>query len=273
MYRSRKILIVLVALTSIALSFTLTGAAAAPSAHAAGCTINGPGGGPCPKLGYYHPSPTKVQLPNGGKGYTSTLTLEAITDYSHQSPGTIPTAFMVELKVTAQRNVTISCKLENAQIVPSDTHMNLYLNGRDIGYVGAYKSTCGNNPKTRVALAPGKSIYWFALFHFTPHPGYRISISQFGYSTPVFRPYGSMVPRVPYTSPLSSSQLSADFNYLGSFLKTLESIVSEQGAEDWTSLLTDLEGCSPDGFSSCAKDVMTIIDAIQLAANSLQSLL
>ena len=194
--------------------------------------------------------------------------MEAVTDYSPQPSGTVPTAFMVEFRATAQRNVTISCKFGSRQTVPSDTHMNLYLNGTDTGYVPAYKSTCGDNPNTNIVLTPGKSTYWFVLFHFTPHPGNMISISQFAYSTPVFHPYGSMV-RIPYSSPLSPGQLAADFNYLGSFLGNLANIVSEQTAGDLTSLLTDLEGRLPDGFTSCAKDVTTIWDAITALADAL----
>lgn len=269
MNRSTKIITAMVAVVSVALGLVVMGVSAAPSAHAATCVINGPGGGPCPQLGYYQPSPTNVQLPNGGKGYTTSVVLEAVTDYSQQPSGTVPTAFMVEFRATAQRNVTISCKLGSTQIVPSDTHMNLYLNGTDTGYVPAYKSTCGDNPNTEIVLTPGKSTYWFVLFHFTPHPGNMISISQFSYSTPVFHPYGSMAGIPPYSSPLSPGQLTADFNYLSSFLGNLVNIVSEQTYEDLTSLLMDLEGCLPDGYTSCAKDVMTIYDAITALVDAL----
>ena len=197
--------------------------AATVSARAAKCIITGPGGGPCPKLGAYYPSPRKVQLPKGST-YTTTIAYDNVTDYSKQASGTVPTAFIVEWTVTAQKTTTITCQLNGHQLIPSDTHMNLYLNGTDLGYVPAYKLTCGDNPNFKVVLKPGKSTNYFVKFHFTPHPGYEISISQLSYSTVIFHPFGSRV-RLPYQSKgpgsLSKAQVKKDLSYAKSFLVDL----------------------------------------------------
>jgi len=210
-----------VVLTACAVAAPMASAATA-SRNAATCVIHGPGGGPCPKLGSYYPSPRTVQLPKG-PGYTTTFVYDDVTDYSPQPPGTVPTAFLVEARITAQRKITITCKLGSHQIVPSDTHMNLYLNGTDTGYVPAYKSTCGDHPNFRVTLKRGQSTNIFAEFHFTPHPGNVISISQFSYSTILFRPYGSRV-RLPDRSGRGAHRLARvkqDLSYVKSFLANI----------------------------------------------------
>jgi hypothetical protein len=212
------------------------------SAHATTCVIPGPGGGPCPQLGFYYPSPRNVQLPTSG-GYTTTVVLEEVTDYSPQPSGTVPTAFMVESKITAQRNITVTCKSGSTQIVPSDTHMNLYLNGTNTGYVPAYKSTCGDNPNFKVTLAPGKSTYIFVQFHYTPHPGNQISISQFAHSTTVFHPYGTLL-RMPYypsgVGSLNLAQLTADLTYLGNYLSSFTADITSLTFSDQATLYSAL---------------------------------
>jgi hypothetical protein len=217
--RIRIVSVMISALVAAGIAPTMAVAVTAAST-ATKCVINGQDGGRCPKPGSYYTAPRKIELAKG-PGYTTTIVYDTVTDYSPQPPATVPTAFQVVMRVTAREKITISCKAGGHQLVPSDTHMNLYFNGTPLGYVPAYKSTCGDDPRTSIVLKPGQSTSWYAEFHYTPHPRDTISISQLSYATAIFHPFGSRA-LLPYPSSgpgsLSKSQATSDISYAKSFV-------------------------------------------------------